>query len=128
MDSIADVVRRSELLRGIHEQHTKEEPMQYRQGDVFIERIGKLPKGLKQHKRDGSRIVLAYGEVTGHAHAIAEETAESFVGENGEIFLSVDAPAEVKHEEHSTITLPIGTYRVTRQREYTPGEIRNVAD
>jgi len=30
MDSIADVVRRSELLRGIHEQHTKEVAMEER--------------------------------------------------------------------------------------------------
>jgi hypothetical protein len=34
----------------------------------------------------------------------------------------------VVHEGHRAILLPRGNYRVTIQREYTPGEIRNVRD
>ena len=38
------------------------------------------------------------------------------------------AVVALKHDEHSTIELPQGNYRVTRQREYSPTAIRNVAD
>ena len=47
----------------------------YRQGDVLLRRVSQLPDGaVKSPKTD--RIVLAYGEVTGHAHAIATEEAD----------------------------------------------------
>ena len=49
---------------------------QYRQGDVLIERVAKVPAGLKPVAREAGRIVLAHGEVTGHAHAIAEPECE----------------------------------------------------
>ncbi len=58
---------------------------QARQGDVFLERIGDvdaLPEGLNSVKRDQGRIVLAYGELTGHAHAIDECNAE-LLGKTG---------------------------------------------
>jgi hypothetical protein len=102
----------------------------YRQGDVLIERIGSLPKSIKPLARENGKVVLAHGEVTGHAHAIADKHATLFAAE-GEVatFLEVrDAMAALQHEEHSTIVLPPGNYRVTRQREYSPEEIRNVAD
>ena len=38
------------------------------------------------------------------------------------------APVVLRHEEHAEIHLPAGTYRVTRQREYSPGELSLVAD
>lgn len=52
---------------------------QARQGDVMIERIGDvtdLPEGLVSIARDRGRVVLAYGEVTGHAHALKDPNAE----------------------------------------------------
>ena len=103
----------------------------YRQGDVLIERISELPPKLKKLKRVGGRLILAEGEVTGHHHAIADEhcalLAES---ETAQVtFLEIkEAVAALTHEEHSTITLPPGNYRVTRQREYSPEAIRRVAD
>lgn len=103
----------------------------YRQGDVLIERIGSLPKKLKKLAREKGRVILAHGEVTGHAHAIADAHVDLFAseGEAGVTFLEVrDAVAALKHDEHSTIALPPGEYRVTRQREYSPEAIRNVTD
>lgn len=45
------------------------------------------------------------------------------------MFLEVTGEtAEVVHEEHATIKLPQGTYRVWRQREYSPTEIRIIRD
>lgn len=47
-------------------------PLSFRQGDVALVRIGTLPANLTAVPLDRGRIVLAYGEVTGHAHAIAD--------------------------------------------------------
>ncbi|MEM6282959.1 MAG: hypothetical protein AAF787_12245, partial [Chloroflexota bacterium] len=102
------------------------EPMQlYRHGDVIVASVDELPK--EAEKREG--VTLAYGESTGHSHRIADPTtAETFLYE-GLLYLRVIAPvAELIHEEHKTITLPQGIYRVWQQREYTPQAIRTVYD
>lgn len=101
--------------------------MIYRQGDVAIIPINNLPKCTKA-EREGSRIVLAHGEVTGHAHAIHEPSVKSFVDQDGRLILDAPEGANVIHEEHSTITLPPGKYRVIIQREYRPEGIINVQD
>lgn len=105
--------------------------MQMRQGDVLVTKVNKIPAKAKAKDRDGGRIVLAYGEVTGHAHAIMEETATLFsLLEDGleEMYLKADGTVVLRHEEHAPITIDKGAYRVTRQREYSPEAIRNVAD
>jgi len=103
----------------------------YRQGDVMIRQINQLPAKAKALNTKG-RIVLAYGEVTGHAHAIAEGQAKEYTMADAanvvRRFLSVASGAEVKHEEHATINLPAGVYEIVQQREYSPEAIRNVAD
>lgn len=102
--------------------------VQYRQGDVFLERVASIPKGAKAVKRDAGRIVLAYGEVTGHAHAIAEPHVTMLEVDEGIRYLDVQMEAFLRHEEHREITLPPGKYRVVRQSEYSPEAIRSVAD
>lgn len=107
--------------------------MIYRQGDVLVRRVADLPKKVEAVVRDANRIVLAYGEVTGHAHSIAEDDACLYRPTDGDLevrFLEVlrDGGVELTHQEHDTITLPPGIYEVTRQREYSPEAIRNVAD
>ncbi len=102
-----------------------------RQGDVLIIATSKIPKGLKPVDRENGRIVLAHGEVTGHCHAIDSNTAlflESDLAEMADRFLRVEEQVEVVHDEHDPITLPPGDYIVRRQREYSPEEIRQVAD
>ena len=97
----------------------------YRQGDVLLVPCG-LPSDAKKAKVDG-RIVLATGEATGHAHTVAEADAELYeLGE--ERFLSTEKAVAVEHQEHATVEVPAGTYKVIRQREYSPQEIRNVRD
>lgn len=105
--------------------------MKFRQGDVLIARVDTMPKGVQLVPRDQGRVVLAYGEVTGHAHAVegdVELFAAADVAELEERFLRVEREAQVVHEEHGTITLEPGIYSVKRQREYAPEEIRAVAD
>ena len=103
----------------------------FRQGDVLIRTIDAIPAGAKDvTPRD--RIVLAYGEVTGHAHAIAPDEAREFslADAAGVVrrFLQVVGEATVRHEEHAAIPLPAGVYEIIQQREYTPEAVRNVAD
>ena len=97
---------------------------QFRQGDVLLVKVDALPDGAVPQKID-DRIVLAYGEVTGHAHAVPIDGAVLYKS-NGEDLLKVHTATALVHEEHSPIALDPGVYKVVRQREYTPQEIRRV--
>src|SRR5262245_17263322 len=99
----------------------------YRQGDVLLVPVDELPEDAKEQERDRGRIVLAYGEATGHAHAIADDGAQLFeaVEERGsfrrsERFLRLVKPSALRHEEHAPIVVREGVYRVVRQREWQP--------
>lgn len=110
----------------------------FRQGDVLISQVAQLPEAAQPIESAMSKkIVLAWGEVTGHHHRIENDgdvvEAEEFTMKDAagvvRRFLKVfDLGATVKHEEHAAIALPPGLYEVTIQREYTPEEIRQVAD
>jgi hypothetical protein len=110
---------------------------QFAQGDLLIEHVNDTqPSGTPLQARGGVT-VLAEGEVTGHRHAIYNDVtmfrdeslardipADLYVGH-----VQVDTPfARVEHAEHATITLPRGSYRVTRQRELEPKDAVLVAD
>ena len=103
----------------------------YRQGDVLIEAVAVVPKSAKKQKRS-ARIVLALGEATGHHHTVeASDPADWWKNGEGlteETFFKLHRSAIVTHQEHATIELPAGTYRVSRQREYSPEAIRRVMD
>lgn len=101
----------------------------FRQGDVLVEKLAmsKLPETAVIIPNDQQRTILAYGEVTGHAHALDARMASLYTWE-GNRLLEVTKTTSLKHEEHAAITLEPGIYKVTQQREYTPGAIRNVAD
>lgn len=105
-----------------------------RQGDVMIRAVAAIPSNAQDVTPQNDRIVLAHGEVTGHAHAIAFGEAREFsfaaAGAAVRRFLSVvaKAGATVRHEEHAPIPLPPGTYEIIQQREYAPEGLRNVAD
>lgn len=98
----------------------------YRQGDVLVIPYSGPIKG-EPVKPDNGRTILAYGEVTGHAHALDSKLATMYRWE-GDTLLEVTDGAVLRHEEHTHIPLPAGNYRVLIQKEYTPEAIRNVAD
>ena len=103
----------------------------FRQGDVLIIPVAQIPNDLQKVAREKGRLILAHGEATGHAHAIADKRAALFRDPKlMAIFMTVsgDAPVALEHDEHDTISVPPGSYRVVRQREYSPEAIRNVAD
>lgn len=113
----------------------------YRQGDVLLIEYDSIPKDRKElleydqnqkQDSDNGRCILAYGEVTGHAHAIDSKIATMYSAEqvgNGGV-LVVNSDGMLTHEEHGPIPVKKGKgrYRVIRQREYKRGEIVNVAD
>lgn len=101
----------------------------YRQGDVLLIRVKGLPRDAKQEESK-ERIILAYGEVTGHAHAIDISSTQRAVAWSAaaERFIQMLTPARLTHEEHASIRVPAGIYRIVIQREYSPEAIINVAD
>lgn len=112
-------------------------PEIYRQGDVLLVKVDDLPQGKDVTPED--RIVLAYGEITGHAHAVYPEV-KVIDGEKKQVlpaklwdagaerYLQVLEKTALKHEEHAPIDLPVGNYKVIQQREYDPQMNRLVAD
>jgi hypothetical protein len=99
----------------------------YRQGDVLLVAAEQLPSGAEALP-PGDRIVLAYGEVTGHAHAVSVLQAEMYAHGDVRYLLVHEGSADLVHEEHSTIHLPPGVYRIVHQREYVPSSSRLVLD
>lgn len=78
-------------------------------------------------------IILAHGEATGHHHSLALAEPDSAdwwkqdtAGDTQ--FVELRGRASLVHQEHAPIELAPGKYRVTRQREYSPKEVRRVAD
>ena len=98
--------------------------MLYRHGDVLVQRVEALPSA---HPRPGA--TLARGEVTGHSHRFSQATQVQLYQAGADTFVEVlGERADLIHEEHHTITLPRGYYRVWMQREYSPEAIRRVLD
>lgn len=108
------------------------EATQVRQGDVFLDPVApkSLPKGLRPVARDSrGRLVLAEGEVTGHAHAILDADAVLYEAAGVvERYLEVKSPVTLRHEEHGAITLVPGWYVQRPQWEYDEAEERRVLD
>ena len=89
----------------------------YRHGDVLITSVESIPERAKSR----AGLVLAHGEVTGHAHRVETDSRAELFELDDDLFLSVlGSPARVVHEEHKPIELAPGRYRVWRQREYDP--------
>lgn len=132
-------------------------PHQIRQGDVLLVPVKALPAGCKaMQPENGRRFVLAHGEVTGHAHAIYEFTADDRaekelaraieIGESavarimalrtvqmwecpqGEWYIEVRTPSTMRHEEHTAPKIPVGIYHCPIQVQETSAMIQRVAD
>ena len=99
---------------------------QYRHGDVLLSEVARVPDKATPEAREGD-VILAKGEVTGHAHRIASPMARVMVAERTR-YLVVEAPVVLDHEEHGPVTIPKGIFEVVLQCEYVPGAVRNVAD
>jgi hypothetical protein len=111
--------------------------MQQRQGDVLLRPTTVQPSARAKTIRDHGRTILAYGEMTGHAHEVIPTVAdpdpvaaqELFEEPDGTRLLVVRRPCALRHEEHDPIALDVGmTYEVIRQSEWSLDQVRRVAD
>jgi hypothetical protein len=131
----------------------------FRQGDVLIIEDDKKKdvSNMRPIPRDNGRVVLAYGEVTGHAHAIADSACSLYVENNSPsvdpnqllgmfargggggltpdrtLMVEPKETVTLQHEEHDPIALSGGTegksYTIRHQIEYDPElRARQVAD
>jgi len=99
----------------------------YRQGDVMVEACA-VPDGAKRVEAEAGRLILARGEATGHHHSLVADAETDLYERDGVLYLRLAGVKVLEHQEHAPITLPPGDYRVARQVEYSPEEIRRVQD
>ncbi|OGU50321.1 MAG: hypothetical protein A2199_13635 [Hydrogenophilales bacterium RIFOXYA1_FULL_63_33] len=103
----------------------------YRQGDVLLAKVASLPNGVTDITPP-DRIVLAHGEVTGHAHTVKVQEGKTIPARyfdlKAERFLQVLEKTALMHEEHSAVVLDRGVYKQAFQIEEKREEIRRVAD
>jgi hypothetical protein len=105
----------------------------FRQGDVLIEQVRRadIPAAARRQAPQGDRVVLAYGEVTGHAHAFAATAVTRYGASDDAFWLTVEQPgATLVHEEHTVAVVPAGVeaLRFTRQQAWVDDAIVNSAD
>ena len=102
--------------------------MLFRQGDIYIESVRCVPAGAIKRQNN----VLVDGELTGHRHRVRDFRTANVYESGDQLYVDVLTDrAEIVHEEHGTIELNRGVYRVWRQREYDPrpaAKHRTVAD
>ena len=103
---------------------------QYRQGDVLLCAVDAIPPTATAVPPEGERVVVARGELTGHAHAFAASGVTMFRdATSGHAFLLIgEGGAFLGHEEHDPILVAEGRYEIRRQREYMPSAAPFVAD
>lgn len=88
----------------------------YQHGDVLIIEVESIPATARKQKRKGD-LILMEGELTGHAHRVKESKVDSYI-DDAMLYIEALLPCEVTHEEHNTIALPPGKYRIAQVREY----------
>lgn len=98
-------------------------------GDVVLEPLTELPEGCKPSPKrvvgsiKRADIILAEGEVTGHAHRIQCDNGEAELYErNGVLYLKVLEVVTITHEEHRPTVIAPGVYKQGFQREWDYAE------
>lgn len=103
------------------------------QGDVYFQKVAKLPEGLRQIKSKNGRVLVTHSE-TGHNHEMDARYVTMYEDGNNPLvaYLYVEQPTELLHlrsyDTHTPIFFDPGVYEVRRQREYVPEGFRRVED
>ncbi len=98
-----------------------------RHGDVILETVFEIEGDVQRDVLIKASSVLAEGEVTSHKHVLNGQHLLSKVGSVQYVELMEEG--QLSHEEHDTLTIPKGMYRVVIQREVDLlGEVRQVQD
>ncbi|MEG3350392.1 hypothetical protein [Novacetimonas sp. GS1] len=101
------------------------------QGDILIQQVEHLPDALVDVAPENNRLIVAYGEATGHHHSFDAHSGMTLFREDGTsngLFGVATTPVALEHQEHSTITLPPGKFRFIQQRTMHSGIVQRVAD
>lgn len=99
------------------------------QGDVYFERIDKLPEGAVEVPPEGDYVIVAHSE-TGHHHVMDRAKTKMYrlPEEIYECFLVVEEQDVLEHQReehtHESIQFEPGVYRVNNQREQSLGNER----
>lgn len=95
-------------------------PVQIRHGDVLLNPVATIPASAIDKTPVGP-VILAYGEATGHHHAVAVKTPGSvkFLWDGERRYLQVKHDTVLDHPEHGPVPVVAGTYEVLQQREYS---------
>ena len=94
-------------------------PLQIRQGDILLTKID--DEIMQPIKPVRGMLVLARGELTGHAHTVPAEDASLLLDTSGGMILEVNRRTRLVHQEHAPIDLEPGAYEVSRQQDYHAG-------
>lgn len=107
----------------------------YRQGDILLRRTTERPGPMARLIGSGSRVILAYGEATGHAHEVvalnAVENGDTEKPPAAELFedsvttkrlLIINEEVKLQHPQHTAHVYAPGVYEVTRQRQLSDAD------
>ena len=89
----------------------------FRHGDISLQPCEKVEGELLKH--NGS-FVLAEGETTGHKHVLTVpnlDDMEIYKLPDGGMIFRLKAESTLTHPEHKTLTIPIGDYKMSNERE-----------
>lgn len=100
-------------------------PKIYRQGDVLLKQIDKLPGGIT--KKDD--LVVKEGEATGHKHEFVGEGVALYLADT-RLYAEVAVPVPIIHPDHEKIIIDPGVYEIGDEREYDyyENDFRKVVD
>jgi len=98
-----------------------------RQGDVILREIKQVPEYAEPINESvditntvfvAPDAVIIHGE-SGHKHVLSGVKTYTSDWDHGRgVYVVVDNPVTLKHEEHPAIEIPKGVYVVTRIRDY----------
>lgn len=94
--------------------------MLYQQGDVLFFKVENF-SNIKKEKIESknNKLIVAEGEATGHNHAIDSDNGFLYKDLESEcLLLELLKKSEVKHQEHHSIFLPKGKYKINIVKEY----------
>ena len=93
--------------------------MFYRHGDVLFEQVEVIPETHNPRTTDDEKNgIVQRGESTGHAHVIEDMTGVEIFSNWRDRFLKAEQAFTIRHEEHKSLTLPAGNYRIRIAREF----------